>query len=121
MNFSMNNVCLHLNMVTKKEWRNSQRKSLRITFQLITTSSFTKNENKELPRILGQRLFAQKKFASAYVYFNDNLITLQQNFLRCRDVEYVVKSMNEVMKNGYESEKDLFIARAQLDFIARSD
>jgi hypothetical protein len=41
--------------------------------------------------------------------------------MRCRDVEYIVNSMNEVMKNGYQSEADLFVARAQLSLIARCD
>jgi hypothetical protein len=37
-------------------------------------------------------------------------------------VEYIAKSLVEVMKQGYgESEEDLFVARAMLELISRTD
>jgi hypothetical protein len=42
--------------------------------------------------------------------------------LLCRDVEYIAKSLNEVIKQGYErTEADLFVARAQLELMSRTD
>lgn len=53
------------------------------------------------------------------MYFLDLII--QGYFLKARDVDGVIHCMEEVMKQGYKSELDLFVARVQLDFIARCD
>lgn len=39
--------------------------------------------------------------------------------MKARDVDNAIKCMEEVMKLGYQGEQDLFIARLQLDLIAR--
>ncbi len=41
--------------------------------------------------------------------------------MRCRDLDYIVNSMNEAMKNGYRAEHDMFVARAQLELMARCE
>ncbi len=38
-----------------------------------------------------------------------------------RDVDDVIKCMQQVMAHGYESEKDLFVATATLDMLARTN
>ena len=60
--------------------------------------------------MLAHRQLQEGKYASAHV-----------NFLLCRDVEYAAKTLLELMKIGYDSEKDLFIARGMLEFISRTD
>lgn len=40
----------------------------------------------------------------------------------CRDVEYIAKSLTEVMKQGYaQSETDLFVARAMMELMSRTE
>ena len=40
----------------------------------------------------------------------------------CRDVEYIAKSLREVISHGYsQTETDMFVARAMLELIARCD
>eukprot|EP00347_Sterkiella_histriomuscorum_P016317 403353649 len=69
---------------------------------------FTRNEKKEFSRLLAQRYKSEKKYSLAYSYF-----------LKSRDTDEVIECLEEVMKHGYKNEMDLFIARIQLDFIAR--
>lgn len=41
--------------------------------------------------------------------------------MKARDIDLVIRCMEEVMKHGYQGEYDLFIARLQLDLIVRYD
>lgn len=54
-----------------------------------------------------------------YLFSFNNI--LQSYFLKSRDVDEVIKCMDEVVKQGYQGELDLFVARVQLDLIARYD
>ncbi|TNV76589.1 hypothetical protein FGO68_gene17048 [Halteria grandinella] len=72
---------------------------------------YTRNANHDIPRMLAHRQFSQGKFSTAHI-----------NFLLCRDVDFIAKSLVEVMKQGYgEAEQDLFLARAMLELISRTE
>ena len=70
---------------------------------------FTKNARPEIARNLGISFKEQGLHSRAYKFF-----------FKARDEAEVIKCMEQVMQAGYESEQDLFVARACLDMLQRS-
>ena len=71
---------------------------------------FTSNERKELSYDLAVSFRQTGILTKAYVYF-----------IKARDVANTCEVLRELIKRGYKSEEDLFIARACLEFYARGE
>ena len=70
--------------------------------------------------MLAERQLSQGKFATAHVFSQDYYI--QINFLLCRDIDKIALTIHELLKNSYQqTEIDLFVARAMLEFYSRTD
>ena len=70
---------------------------------------FTKNARPEIALNLGTSFKEQGLHSRAYKFF-----------FKARDEAEVIRCMEQVMQAGYESEQDLFVARACLDMLQRS-
>ena len=70
---------------------------------------FTKNTRPEIARNLGDSFKEQGLHSRAYKFY-----------FKARDEGEIIKCMEHVMQAGYESEQDLFVARACLDMLQRT-
>lgn len=70
--------------------------------------AFTENTKPEIANCLAESYEGQRIFTEAYRYF-----------FKARNAEKVCACMIEVAKEGYESELDLFYARACIDMLVR--
>ena len=71
---------------------------------------YSNNKRYELSSTLAQSYKDQGIYSRAYKYF-----------FKARNVEQICLCLEKVIDLGYESEKDLFVARACLDMILKSD
>ena len=67
---------------------------------------FTKNARPEIAENLGQSYKNQGLYSRAYKFY-----------FRARNEIEIIGCMEKVMQAGYESEQDLFVARACLDML----